>query len=85
MEEQSLVGTAEDVEKKSNFSIEFTNDSVSENADSSIRNNKANEIYEVIKNDRVTPNDYFRDTRSIHLKTNETLRYTYMIFYYLYN
>ena len=75
LEEQGLVGAAKEIEKQSNFNIEFTNNSTSDlKVDSSIRNNKANEIYEVVKNDRATPNDYFRDTRLISLKTSNVLR-----------
>ncbi|ORX48183.1 riboflavin synthase domain-like protein [Piromyces finnis] len=75
MEEKCLVGAAENIKKRSNFSVEFINNDLKINADPLVRNNKANEIYEVIKNDRVTPNDYLRDTRSIHLKSTNTLNY----------
>jgi len=76
LETQGLVSAVKEVEKQSNFIIEFTNDNDSNlTIDPSVRNNKASEIYEVVKNNRTTPDDYFRDTRLINLKTTNTLSY----------
>jgi len=75
LEVQGLVSAIKEVEKQSSFDIEFTNDNNTDlTVDPSIRNNKTNEIYEVVKNDRATPDDYFRDTRLIDLKTTNSLR-----------
>lgn len=78
LEEKGLVSGATDgAGKSSDFSIEYLEEDASMNIDSSVRNNnnKTGELFEVVKNDRVTPNDYFRDTRLIHLKSTNSLSY----------
>jgi len=78
LEEKGLVGgSTSDTEKASDLSIEYLKNDASMSVDSSVRNNNSNigELFEVIKNDRVTPNDYFRDTRLIHLKSTNSLSY----------
>jgi len=75
LEEKGLVGSAQDVQSEPNYNIEFLDNDDSSNTDSSIRNNKNGDIFEVVKNDRVTPSDYFRDTRRIDLKNSNNLSY----------
>lgn len=75
LEEKGLVGSAHDVQSVPNYSIEFLDNADLSNADSSVRNNKNGDIFEVIKNDRITPSDYFRDTRRVDLKNSNNLSY----------
>jgi len=78
LEEKGLVSHATgSTGGSSDLSIEFLEEDASMSVDSSLRNNnnKNGELFEVVKNDRVTPNDYFRDTRLIHLKSINNLSY----------
>eukprot|EP00833_Pecoramyces_ruminatium_P010215 jgi/Orpsp1_1/1184247/evm.model.c7180000088700.1 len=75
LEEKGLVSAPQNVQKESDYIIEFVEKDDSTGVDSSIRNNKIGNIFEVVKNERVTPNDYFRDTRRIDLKSINNLSY----------
>jgi len=75
LEEKGLVSATQDIKKESDYIIEFEDKDNSTDIDSLVRNNKIGDVFEIVKNERVTPNNYFRDTRRIDLKSNNNLSY----------
>jgi len=77
LEEKGLVGASQNGERKYHYNIEYLNENSSNETknDSTVRNEKIGEIFEITKNEKMTPNDYIVDTRFVLLNTSNNLSY----------